>query len=140
MFDPVFQEVSPGRHHVKITCLDRPDLRSDIAESLGAMPVTLSRAAFSVAPPPPLHPSSLPSAFACDGKTNIAQIEMLVDALEASGVTSEQLQLSLHMSVCFSCPLMADPSGAGVSMGSSGCLLPCMGGCGLETNTQETWV
>ena len=141
----IHQEITPGRHHVNITCLDRPDLRSDIADSLGGLPgVTLSRAAFSVASMPPSDPSSMNSVVSSDGKTNIAQVEMVIDVLGSPSVTSEQLQLSLYMSVCCSCPLMSDPLGTGAS-GTANCL-PFMGlstsCCDMEATLPEvaSWV
>ena len=138
------QEIAPGRHRVNITCLDRPDLRSDIADSLGGLPVSLSRAAFSVASMPPSDPSSMNSVVSSDGRTNIAQIEMVIDALGSHPVTAEQLQLSLYMSVCCSCPLMSDPLGTGGS-GAANCLPFQMGlntSCDMEAimSGGSSWV
>ena len=101
-------EVAPSTFHISIVCFDHADLRSDIANSLSGLPITLSHASFTPAASAAPLGSNVSST-----SSGVIQAELVVGGIGGGGpggITVEQLQLALYMTVCCSCPMLPPSS------------------------------
>ena len=114
-------EVAPSTFHISIVCFDHADLRSDIANSLSGLPITLSHASFTPAASAAPLGSNVSST-----SSGVIQAELVVGGIGGGGpggITVEQLQLALYMTVCCSCPMLPPSSyeaGGGMHCGGGG--------------------
>ncbi|GAX75972.1 hypothetical protein CEUSTIGMA_g3415.t1 [Chlamydomonas eustigma] len=146
------QECAPGQFQVKVTCVNRADLHSDVCEGLSSLPVSITSFDYKSLKPSssaaaylnqgamatgdcgvtelhlqvcslvshPGHGRSSSGAVGLQDDANINETQVLsfseaavgcaasggLPSTNSYGVSAEQLQMALYMSVCCSCPLV----------------------------------